>query len=90
MEKERLIKVDKHQVLIELVKMLPNGVTTKNKTAVLKEVKKTNSGEAPRLFWTYWCTDANGNKFIALYADGALHKLMPESKWKEYSFHAVK
>ncbi len=90
MEKETSMKVDTHQVLTELSQKLPNGVTTKNKTAVLKEVKKANSGEAPRLFWTCWCTDANGNKFIALYADGALHKLMPENKWKEYSFHAVK
>ena len=84
MEKENLMKVDTHQVLLELSKKLPEGVTTKNKTAVLKEVKKANSSESPRLFWTCWCTDAKGNKFIALYADGALQKLMPEEKWKNY------
>ena len=90
MEKARLLKGATHQVLIELSQKLPKGITTKNKTAVLKEVKKANSGESPRLFWTCWCVDTNGNKFIALYADGAIHKLMPENKWKEYSFHAVK
>ncbi len=90
MEKETFLKVDTHQVLNELKGKLPKGVTTKNKTAVLKEVKKANSGESPRLFWTCWCVDASGNKFIALYADGVIHKLMPENKWKEYSFHAVK
>ena len=72
-----------------LKKHLPEGYCTTNVDIVAKQVKVKNSAEPLKLWWTSWCVDNNGNKYLALF-DGEKLKLIPEEKKADYYIKTVK
>lgn len=79
----------KKQKLNEMQQHLPVGFHATNVAAIQKEVHKKNSADIPKIWWTSWCVNAEGEKFLALY-DGVNIKLIPEKNKNTYLIRTLK
>ena len=67
---------------------LPSGYTTTNKKPVQKELQALHSSSTEK-FWTSWCKDADGVRYLALLQSNGRVKLISMEKLSTYKHHSL-